>query len=234
MRRWSEIGLGVALATMLVMVVGCTKPQATKSAENTSGPESEKIPTVEQASKAAAQGTLVFTETFDDENWREDWSGSTTAWRVEGGKLKGQGDKNAGLWWSGELPKEAIIEFDAWAESKDGDLKVELYGTKREHQSGYVVILGGWKNRISIIARKDEHGGDRLENRQKVASPGQKHHFRIVKQAGDLSWYVDGQQVLSFADKAPLSGTTFGFANWEAPVAFDDLRIFDLTEVTRN
>ena len=230
MKSWRE---GIWLCTLLCISLAmgaCTKPQATKKApektSETNKPAQEESGTVDDNELA---GELLFSENFEGADWRSSWSGSETAWQVEAGRLKGKGDKNGGLWWTGKLPQNAKIEFDAWAESAHGDLKVELYGEQREHQSGYVVILGGWKNRISVIARKDEHGKDRIENRKKVASPGQRHRFKLIREGKELRCYVDGERIMSFLDEAPLNGFSFGFSNWEAPVAFDNLSIYELT-----
>ena len=76
----------------------------------------------------------------------------------------------------GDLPREARIEFEATALSDVRDLKVEVFRTRREH-AGYVVIFGGWRDRVSVLARLDEHGKDRIENRSFVPTPNQKHVF---------------------------------------------------------
>ena len=232
MTSWRD---GIWLCTLMCipMAMGaCTKPQATKKTpEEASADDSAAQEKSTAVAGNSSTGTLVFSEDFEGADWRSNWSGSETAWKVDSGRLKGQGDKNGGLWWTGKLPRNAKIEFDAWAESDHGDLKVELYGEQREHQSGYVVILGGWKNRISVIARKDEHGKDRIENRKIVTSPGQRHRFKLVREDTELRFYVDGERVMTFLDESPLAGFSFGFANWEAPVAFDNLSIYELTPV---
>ena len=210
----------------LVCAVGflaCAKPQVSEPIE---GGEASQLNTESGAGKVTKKP--IFEEKFQDGKWRDRWTGSEKNWSVVDGKLNGRGDRNQGLWWTGDLPQEVRIEFEAWAKSDHGDLKVELLGEKREHQSGYVVILGGWQNRISIIARLDEHGTDRVENRKQVAVPQKKHVCVIERIQGILTFQVDGELVARYEDSAPLSGSSFGFANWEAPVAFDNLRIFDL------
>ena len=50
------------------------------------------------------------------------------------------------------------------------DIKCELFADGRRHASGYVVILSGWNNSKSIIARRDEHGPERnVEHFRKLA-----------------------------------------------------------------
>lgn len=79
-------------------------------------------------------------------------------WRVVSGELLAPGVRNNPLWLQARLPRDVAVEFDARSESPEGDLKVEIFGDGLNHASGYVLIHGGWNNRISVIARLDEHG----------------------------------------------------------------------------
>ena len=208
-RTWLS---GIAAVGMLVGALGCVKPQPTEGAG-------------EQKASGKATWKVVFEETFETPDWKSRFKGSETAWKVEEGSLRGANDRNAGLWWTGDLPRDARIEFEAKALSDHGDLKVEIFGTSRSHQAGYVVIFGGWKNRVSVLARLDEHGKDRIENRTFVPTPGKVHAFLIERVGTRLSVAVDGKPLYSLEDPQPIEGTAFGFANWEAPVQFDNLRI---------
>ena len=204
---------GALLASVLIaLAAGCVKPQPTERE-------------TEEATPEKSGWEVVFEEGFDAPEWRSQFTGSDKAWTVVDGSLRGSNDKNAGLWWKGDLPREARIEFEATALSDHGDLKVEVFGTRREHQAGYVVIFGGWKNRVSVLARLDEHGKDRIENRSFVPTPNQKHVFLIERLGNVLSVSVDGKALYRLDDSNPIEGGAFGFANWEAPVQFDNLRI---------
>ena len=47
---------------------------------------------------------------------------------------------------------------------------------------------------------------------------------------GTLQWFLDGELFMQYEDPEPLRGKWFGFNDWEAPVAFDNLAIYDLSE----
>jgi hypothetical protein len=179
-----------------------------------------------------------------------DWLQSgTTAWRIEKGKLCGQGAKNHGIWLNKTLPVNARIEFDATSDSPDGDLKVEVWGDGRSAATGvsytnatsYLIIYGGWKNTTHAIARINEHGKDRKEihvdktsddPRQRAVNPGQTYHFKIERtDAKTVRWFVDGVEMLSFRDEQPLLGMGhdhFAFNDWDAHVCFDNVKVTPL------
>jgi hypothetical protein len=147
-------------------------------------------------------------------------------------------------------PVNARIEFDAYAESPDGDLKVELWGDGVSGATGnsytnatsYLAILGGWKNTKHVLARLDEHGDDRLEfdDRQeqrrrarpsRLAWPGLPLQDR-APMARRVSWSVNGVEYFELSptrSPSPARGTsTLGFNDWDAPVCFDNLKITPL------
>jgi len=173
----------------------------------------------------------------------------TTAWTVENGRLCGQGAHNHPVWLNRVLPVNARIEFDAIAESDDGDLKAEVWGDGRSAATGtsytnatsYLVILGGWKNTMQVLARLNEHGTDRKEiridrdsddPRQRPVVKGQVYHIKIERSdSKTIRWYVDDVEYLSWADPAPLAGQGhdhFGFNEWEAKVCFDNVKVTPL------
>lgn len=152
-------------------------------------------------------------------------------WRIVDGALQSPGVKNNPLWLNAALPDDVAVEFDVKSNAKDGDIKCEIYGNGWDHASGYVLVLGGWSNKTSIIARLDEHGRDRVAERSFKVKRGQTYHFRIERRGGQLDWFVDGQKLLSFADKAPLRGPgndRFGFSSWDSELFFDNLEIAPL------
>lgn len=214
MNRRIRRGLAWILAGMLVLAAGgCGKrPRKARSATATEG---------------LSGGALVFSDDFERTDLGESWLQRTGRWRIVDGRVRVQGDRNEGLWLQVALPDRVRIEFDAVARTPDGDLKCEVLASEPRHQTGYIAILGGWKNSLSVLARLDEHGEDRLESPRK-ATPGQVHHFVLVRTGSTLVWYVDGEPVLSFADESPLNGRYFGFNNWMAEVEFDNLAIYAL------
>jgi len=173
----------------------------------------------------------------------------TNAWRVENGKLCGQGAKNHPIWLNRTLPVNARIEFDVSGASDDGDLKAESWGDGTSYATGssytnatsYLTILGGWKNTIHALARLNEHGTDRKEihvdkdsddPRQRPAQRGQTYHFKIERNDGKtIRWSVDGIEFLTWNDPSPLAGQGhdhFGFNEWDAKVCFDNVKVTPL------
>lgn len=172
-------------------------------------------------------GVLVFSDDFERTDLGESWLQRSGRWRIVEGRVRGQGDRNEGLWLQVPLPERVRVEFDAIARTDEGDLKCEIFATEPRHQAGYIAILGGWRNSLSVLARLDEHGEDRLESPRK-AVPGKVHRFVLLRTGSTLSWFVDGEPVLSFADESPLTGRYFGFNDWMAEVEFDNLAIYAL------
>jgi hypothetical protein len=128
------------------------------------------------------------------------------------------------------------VSFDTWSDTAEGDIKCELFGDGTSTSTGkgaytatgYVLVFGGWGNTLSIIARMDEHGDDRKVTRKLKVKPGKKYAWRIRREKGKLSWWIDGSLFLEYDDPNPLTGRGheyFGLNNWETPVSFDNLVI---------
>jgi hypothetical protein len=170
-------------------------------------------------------------------------------WRIENGRLCGEQAKNHGIWLRRVLPTNARIEFDAVSHSPDGDLKAEIWGDGRSYATAlsytnatsYLTIFGGWHNKFHVLARINEHGNDRKEitvdprsddPREKPVVAGQSYHFKIERADGKtVRWWVDGNEMLSYADPAPLTGPGhdhFGFNDWDVKVCFDNVRVVPL------
>jgi hypothetical protein len=179
-------------------------------------------------------------------NW---YQSKTTAWAVENGKLCGRGARNHGVWLTRPIPINARIEFDATATSTEGDLKGEFWGDGQSsattvsytNATSYLAILGGWKNTFHVLARINEHGGDRKEikvdkdsddSRQHPVSVGQAYRFKVERSDGKtVRFFVNGVEYLSFADAEPLAGVGhdhFGFNNWEVKTCYDNVRVTPL------
>ncbi|MCB9544604.1 MAG: hypothetical protein H6706_01760 [Myxococcales bacterium] len=190
-------------------------------------------------------GTLVFQDDFeraepgpDYRQGEPDPGNSKGTWRIEQGRLKAEKIHNAALWLQKELPPKVRIEFDARAESGTGDVKAEVFGDGITHQSGYILIHGGWSNTITTIARQDEHAEERkVDNRgcrrgrgqrDACVEPGVDYHWIIERDGDTVRWFLDGQLLLTYPDADPVLGKHLAFNNWEAPVTFDNLRIYAL------
>lgn len=190
-----------------------------------------------------------FRDDFDRADLGEDWLATSPVWRIMDGRLCAQGAKNHPVWLKKRLPVNARIEFDATSGSPDGDIKAEAWGDGRSFATGttyddatsYLFVLGGWKNRISALARLNEHAQNRQEVRlvpgsedprtQQVVE-GKSYHFEIERSDGrTVSFTVDDTPIHEFADPAPLKGAGhehFAFNDWDVPVCFDALLVTPL------
>jgi hypothetical protein len=140
------------------------------------------------------------------------------------------------VWVDFALPEKVRIEFLARALSNDGDIKVEVFGDGVAHQSGYILVFGAHKNQEDWFARLDEHGPDRVTRASAGVVKDKLYKMAIVRTDGRVRWFVDGEPFLMFDDPEPLKGEGhryFAFNNWDAPVEFDELKIFDLGAADR-
>lgn len=190
-----------------------------------------------------------FSDDFERSELGPDYAPTAQVWRIDGGRLCGRGARNRPVWLRRRLPENVRVEFDAASASPDGDIKVELFGDGRSRArsrsyidaTSYLVIFGGWKNSRHVIARLDEHADDRREllldpasgdARAKPVQANRRYRFKLERLDGQtLRFFVDGIQVLEFADRAPLRGEGheyFAFNDWETPVCFDNLVIYPL------
>ena len=179
-----------------------------------------------------------------------DWTPTDPrAWHLEKGKLCGSHAKNHGVWLNRVLPVNARIEFDAVAETDEGDLKGEIWGDGHSYAtslsytnaSGYLAILGGWHNTFHVLARRNEHGTDRKEIKidktsddpeEKAVEAGQMYRFKIERNDGKtVKFSVNGVEYLNYPDPDPLKGgghDHFAFNDWDAKVCFDNVKVTPL------
>lgn len=185
-----------------------------------------------------AGGRRVFQDDFERSAIGDRWLVHHDDWRIEGGELHSTAVDNAGVWLAVELPERARIEFSAHSdplpggEAFPGDIKCEVFAAAPEHLAGYVVINGGWHNRLDVIARLDEHGADRLEQPAAKVEPGRVYRWAIARADDTLHWFRDGELIASFRDPAPVAGRYFGFNNWRTNVWFDDVAVYELDAPT--
>jgi hypothetical protein len=199
---------------------------------------------------AAAVGCKVQDPPAIREPWRDDFERSEVGddyrrtadvYEIVNGALSTKGAFNHPLWLRRKLPPAVSIELDCWSNTPDGDIKVELFGDGESHardkgaytSTGYVVIMGGWNNPRSMVARGNEHGKALVERTQPRVEAGRRYHWRIVRSGSRVTWYVDDMEhpFLTLDDAAPLSGAGheyFGFNNWQSDSWFDNLAITPL------
>jgi hypothetical protein len=186
-------------------------------------------------SRADAKG---FVDTFDRAELGADWNNTGGPYQVRDGLLHVQGALNKPLWLRRPLPENVRIEFDVRSDTPDGDIKVEVFGdgvSKAESLSytatGYVVIFGGWNNRLNVLARLDEHGDDRVVGPRRSVQPGHVYRMKIERRDQTITAWADGQQLVQMVDAHPLRGKGhdhFGFNNWKSDLWLDNLRITPL------
>ncbi len=177
-------------------------------------------------------------ETFDRAELGPLWNNTGASWRIVDGRLTVQGARNHPLWLKRRLPRDVRIEFDARSESPEGDIKVELYGDgvssavqASYEATSYVVIFGGWRNTLDVLARMDEHGRDRVERPTRGVVPGRLYHFKIERRGSRVTAWVDGTVLVEMNDPDPLTGRGhdhFAFNGWDTQVSFDNLVITPL------
>ncbi len=168
-----------------------------------------------------------------------DYNRTGGGYRIAGGVLNAKGAHNHPLWLARKLPAGDLqIDLDAWSTSPDGDIKIELYGDGKSYDpdgnryqaTGYVLVLGGWKNSKSIIARMDEHGDEMATRTQPAVVANQHYHWRIIRRHDTIEWFVDDLTTpfLRYQDALPLAGRGheyLAFNNWETDTWFDNLVI---------
>ncbi len=179
-----------------------------------------------------------FEDRFDRRDLGTDWNATGPTWRIVNGVVQSEHARNHPLWLRRPLPRDARIEFDAWSDSPDGDLKVEVFGDGTSYArtvsytaTSYVVVFGGWRNNFNVIARMDEHAPDRRQRTEPKVVPRQHYHFAIERRARVLRWLLDGNPMLEWDDPDPLAGPGhehFAFNNWDVRVHFDNLVVTPL------
>jgi Farnesoic acid 0-methyl transferase len=180
-----------------------------------------------------------FSDDFERTVLGKDWLATDpSAVRLENGTLTVEHSHNHPVWLQKPIPEDAVIEFDAWTDSPDGDMKVEAWGDGRSAHSGpaeaaydasgYVFVFGGWRNTKSVIARQEEHAPGAPTRATPQVEPGRRYHWEIRRKGGEILWSIDGKPFLTLNDASPLRGpgnAYFAFSGWESPVHFDNLRI---------
>ncbi len=190
------------------------------------------------ASAGAENERIVFSDDFDRAEIGDRWLDTGGGYKIVDGRLRAQGARNKPLWLKTKLPRNARVSFTAESMSPAVDIKVEMFGDGKSKAikdsytaTSYVLILGGWNNSMSIIARMDEHGKDRKVRKEPKAVPKKRYQFEITRTDGKLYWKVDGKPFLEMNDSSPLEGPGheyFAVNNWMSEVFFDDFKIVEM------
>lgn len=206
------------------------------------------------ASSSASAAATPPVSVNDNGGLGPDWivvaGAGPSPWHLEQGRLCGRNARNRGVWLNRTLPVNARIEFDAETDAAEGDLKAEVWGDGQTGATGisytnatsYLVIFGGWKNTLHVLARLNEHGTDRKvieikpttdEFRERAVAPGTVYHFKVERSDGkSVRWWVNDTEMLTYEDPNPLVGTShdhFGFNDWQVRVCFDNVKVTPLS-----
>lgn len=189
---------------------------------------------------AACRGTptavvqLPYVQDFSAAELGPEWSTTSGRWRILDGRLFNDGAHNVPLWLAAALPDDVRIGFEAESKSPEVDMKFEVFGNGRDHESGYVVIVAGWNNTTSEIARLDEHGSKRTPaedvalraavardaqaaarehaGRREVTArrvqmqPNRVYRFRFERRGHLLQLFIDDELHVELFDPSPLRG----------------------------
>lgn len=187
-----------------------------------------------------------FKDEFERDALGDDYFATSSAYRLDAGRLCVKGARNHPLWLRHRLPTNARIEVEAETKSDDGDIKLEAWGDGQAaatrvsytDATSYLAIFGGWKNHFHVLARLDEHAADRPEvviepgsddPRQQPVVSGKRYRLKLERTDGrTVRFWVDDVEMLSFTDPQPLAGgghDHFAFNNWETPICFDHLLV---------
>lgn len=185
--------------------------------------------------------TEQWTDDFERQSIGSNYYETGGGYAIEDGALRTKGSYNHPLWLRKRLPRDVLIELDAWSMSPDGDIKVEIFGDGSSHaehkgqytSTGYVLIMGGWGNSKSILARGNEHGRQLEQRTAPKVEVGKRYHWKIRRQGNRVDWWVDdmNEPFLSYEDPSPLEGPGhryFGFNNWESDSWFDNIVVTPL------
>lgn len=221
----------LVFAALLIGLMACVGCKQSKDAAR-SAPGSDSPAMTEG-------GELIFEETFDDREPGTHWTrgegeGGRGRWRIDDGWMVGNDIKNDALWLEKKLPEKVRVEFDVQAMSPVGDIKFEAFGDGKTHESGYIFIFGGWKNTLDVIARLDEHGKDRKERKTHGVVPNTTYQMALERTGDTLHWFVNDEHFMSYDDEKMLEGEGheyFAFNIWSAPVRFDNVKVYDLSDV---
>lgn len=178
-----------------------------------------------------------FNEAFERQDIGSSWRDTGGKFRIANGELTASSARHHPIWLRRQLPKDVSIEFDARTTSPDGDIRVVLFGDGKSanpdkdgcQSTGYELVLGGWKNTLTVMCRTGQADGGHLRARSDwPVMPDWTYHFYITRKDGIVSWYVGGHDVMSWKDSEPLSGPghdAFGFDGGQTEVFFDNLVI---------
>jgi|GEM_PF-775953 len=185
-------------------------------------------------------GTLMFSDDFNRAQLGDNWRiGGKGRYSIKDGKLYSDFGHNENVHLIKPLPRDARIELEIMSETSRIDAKISLYDDGKEHESGYVILAGGWHNRSDLILRGREHDHETVTRQRVPFEPtgrwvaGKTYKWTIIRKGSKLSWYVDNKKYLEYDDPEPLWSPVnkyLSISNWESKVHIDNIEVYDLTK----
>jgi len=176
-----------------------------------------------------------FSEAFERETPGSDWRDSGGHWRIVNGELATGSAHHHPIWLRKKLPTDISLEFDARPSGPNGDIRVVIFGDGKSanpdsdgcQSTGYELVFGGRKNKLSELCRGGQPGGGHQGARTDwPVISGQTYHFYVTRKEGLVSWYIGGHDMMAWQDPNPLSGPghdAFAFDGGDGEVFFDNL-----------
>ncbi len=185
---------------------------------------------------ADRQLVKVFKDDFNREELGENYTVQGGDWKIVDGKVVSKKAENRNLVLSGfDLPQNGVVKLKMKSMSDFVDIKFNVWGDGgvHDHGDGYSFILGGWKNRVSVISKQHEHEKNRFEDRKTRLEPNKDYHVKVVRKGKEIYWFVNDSLFLVYYDESPLRTENgfnkFSFGNWRSHVKFDDLEIYEFS-----
>jgi hypothetical protein len=208
-----------------------TKPATRKHAATAAATK----PAVKADAKAADKDgwTLAYTADFSGSKVSGDWSAMQGEIALKDGALVVSTDASDAV---ALLVKPVFsapsirIEMTASLAkaSSVSDLSILLNASNTGPYEGYTLQFGGKANTMNGLSRKDEAIQSTVTTKPLVV-PGKKYVIVAENDKGHIKMTVDGQTVIDYTDKAPISGADnglIGFYTWESQLVIDKLTVY--------
>ena len=188
-----------------------------------------------EANNAAVNG---FTANFNDAaTLRQDWIVDNGEWKIEDGKLIGEGyqETNPCIWLNKPLSDNVEIEYVAEALQTGNDLNCIIAGNTKSW-SGYPILIGGYggtRCRIGIaeIRNEDEHHHRNLRETPYTIEAKREYTVNVRRMPDRIIVSIDGEEIMR-SERTELTHTIenqfFGFFSWDNRIAIKKLTIKDL------
>ncbi|MGC9319848.1 MAG: hypothetical protein ACP5KN_17575, partial [Armatimonadota bacterium] len=175
--------------------------------------------------------TLKFEDTFEREEFGEDWWASGLA-RIQDGELVIGREDDQGrnlVFCQREFEGAIRLEYDAMAPVDEAcDLSAIINGTEGGYATGYFFGFGSQNNTVGRFLLKGQPGMEYVA----TITPHTWHHVVCERFGHRFRHIIDGETVLDYTHEDPLPGPMnrkVGFYVWHKG-HFDNVRVFTRPE----